>query len=197
MRNTLRRICELQKSYSSSNTEAMKERGQLIRQTLVAELRDELPAFSDSLGRYANDMNVEGSDGIGRKTEAPWTRIYSSKMSPSAREGFYIVFHFAADGTAVFVTIGCGSTIWKDGDLSAVSDEELASRTSWARQVIIDRWKTLDPFAKSMSLGAKADLPRTFEKATAISALNSIRRHRRRVSASFPLARSSSADRDL
>lgn len=148
----------------------MKERGQLIRQTLVGELRDELPAFASDFGRYANDMNVEGSDGIGRKTEAPWTRIYATKMSPSAREGFYIVFHFAADGSAVFVTVGCGSTIWKDGDLSAISDEELASKTSWARQVIIDRWKTLDPFSKSMSLGAKADLPRTFEKATAISA---------------------------
>lgn len=142
MRDTLRRICELQKSYSSSMSAEMKERGQLIRQVLAQELREEIEAYKSEFGAYSDDIEVKGSDGITRKTEAPWTRIYSKRMSPTPREGFYVVFHFAADGSAVFVTVGCGSTIWKDGDLTAISDEELKSRTSWARQVIIEKWKT-------------------------------------------------------
>jgi hypothetical protein len=87
-------------------------------------------------------------------------------MSPSPREGFYVVLHFAADGSAIFVTIGCGSTIWANGDLRAVSDAELSSRTDWARQVIVETKGSLDPFGDQIALGAKAPLPRTFEKAT-------------------------------
>lgn len=169
MENTLKRICDLQPLYSSSNTPEMQERGQLIRQALVNDLKFELNRSSQIFGKYADDIDIEGSDGIGRKTEAPWTRIYSRHMSPSAREGFYIVFHFSADGSGFFITIGCGSTIWKDGDLKPISDEELIKKTSWARQVIIDRWGTIEPFTSTMSLGAKAPLPRTFEKATALA----------------------------
>ena len=90
-------------------------------------------------------------------------------MSPNAREGFYIVIHFAADGSAVFLTLGCGSTIWAGGDLKAISDDELTMRTSWARSVVYEKWQTLEPFADQMELGARAPLPRTFEKATALA----------------------------
>jgi len=50
-----------------------------------------------------------------------------------------------------------------------VSDEELDKRTSWARSVILDKWRTLDPFTDQIQLGARAALPRTFEKATAVA----------------------------
>ena len=90
-------------------------------------------------------------------------------MSPNPRTGFYVVIHFAADGSACFVTIGCGSTVWSGGDLRAISDVELAAKTSWARSVIQQQWKTLMPFTDTIVLGARAPLPKTFEKATAIA----------------------------
>jgi hypothetical protein len=155
--------------YSSTNTSEMQERGYLIRSELAEELRTRLPSLQQAFDSIFDDLAVEGSDGIGRKTEAPWVRLFSKAMSPSAREGFYLVIHFAADGSAVFVTVGCGSTIWKGGDLRAVSDDELEARTSWARFVVQQRWKTLSPFEDKIVLGAKAPLPRTFEKATAFA----------------------------
>jgi hypothetical protein len=79
-----------------------------------------------------------------------------------------LVVHFAADGSAVFFTVGCGSTIWSGGDLRAIPDEELQARTSWARSVVTQRFKTLSPFTDEINLGARAPLPRTFEKATAL-----------------------------
>lgn len=167
--SNLLRVCELQKEYSSENTPAMQERGALIRSSLVQDLRDELPSIAPSFGDLAQELSVEGSDGIGRKTEAPWVRVYCPSMSPSAREGFYIVIHFAADGSAVFLTVGCGSTVWTGGDLKAISDDELARRTAWARSVVMDRWQSLEPFTDKIVLGAKAPLPRTFEKATALA----------------------------
>ena len=166
---TLARICELQKQYSSSNTPEMQERGHLVRTVLAQEIRNRLPNIQKAFDSVFDDLAVEGSDGIGRKTEAPWLRLFSKTMSPNPRQGFYLVIHFAANGSAVFITVGCGSTIWSGGDLRPVSDEELKKRTSWARTVVEQRWRTLDPFTDQIHLGANAPLPRTFEKATAIA----------------------------
>lgn len=87
-------------------------------------------------------------------------------MSPNPREGFYVVIHFAANGSAVFITVGCGGTILRGGDLQPVSDYELSTRTSWARFVVQQKWKAFSPFDDIIALGAKAPLSRTFEKAT-------------------------------
>lgn len=169
MEATLGKICGLQPKYSSSNTLEMQERGHLVRSVLAGELRSRLPAIQRAFDSVFDDLAVEGSDGIGRKTEAPWVRIFSRAMSPNPREGFYLVIHFAANGSAVFITVGCGSTIWSGGDLRPVSNDELSTRTSWARFVVQQKWRTLSPFDDRIVLGAKAPLPRTFEKATALA----------------------------
>lgn len=170
MKDTLERICELQRSYSSVNTPEMQERGRLIRHSLPAEFERFEGRLRSAMGRFADDFDIGSSDGIGRKTEAPWVRICSKAMSPAPTNGFYAVVHFARNGSAVFITVGCGSTVWTpSGDLKAVSDSELKSRTDWARQVVQDEYGTLAPFIDEISLGATASLPRTFEKATAIA----------------------------
>ena len=169
MSTTLLRICELQPSYSSANSPAMRERGDLIRTALAEHLRNRIPQLRGAFDPVFDDIEVSASDGIGRKTEAPWVRLSSKAMSPNPREGFYVVIHFAADGSAVFVTVGCGSTVLRGGDLRPVSDKDLETRTSWARSTITERWGALTPFEGTMNLGAKADLPRTFEKATALA----------------------------
>jgi hypothetical protein len=163
---SLARVCQLQPVYTPSNTEAMRERGRLIRGALPDLLRDLGPELSAELGPFGEGFDVGASDGIGRKTEAPWVRIFAREMSPAPTNGFYVVLHFAADGSAMFVTIGCGSTIWANGDLRAVSDGELRQRTDWARGVIVEAFGDLEPFTDQIVLGAKASLPRTFEKAT-------------------------------
>jgi hypothetical protein len=169
MKQTLKKICNLQPRYSSSNTAEMKERGYLIRTELAGELRDRISSLQAAFDNIFDDLAVDASDGIGRKTEAPWVRLFSRAMSPNPREGFYLVIHFSADGSAIFFTLGCGSTVWKDGDLRPISDDELLKRTSWARAVIEQKWKTINPFKDEIKLGAKAPLPGTFEKATAIA----------------------------
>ncbi len=147
----------------------MAERGFLIRTTLAAIWRSLIPGLRGRFAEFADEIETEGSDGIGRKTEAPWVRMFSKELSPNPREGFYIVVHFSADGGSIYITVGCGSTIWSGGDLKSISDEELKLRTDWARKVVVDKWSSLDPFTDAISLGAKASLPRTFEKATAFA----------------------------
>jgi hypothetical protein len=79
----MKRITELQPSYSSDNTDEMKERGALIRRELPEALRDYLPELRPELGKYGADLAIDASDGIGRKTEAPWVRLASKELSPT------------------------------------------------------------------------------------------------------------------
>lgn len=169
MIETLRRICELQQAYTSHNSEAMRERGHLIRRTLPDILRAMQPELAAELGPFGEGFKVGASDGIGRKTEAPWVRVFDRRMSPRPTDGFYVVIHFSADGSAMFVTVGCGSTVWANGDLRSISDKELRQRTDWARAIVTDVFGGLEPFTDAIELGAKAPLPRTFEKATVMA----------------------------
>ena len=130
MRDTLREICSLQPSWAATNTEAMQRRGHLIRDILPEEIRQMGAELEVALGVPGADLGVEGRDGAGAKTEAPWVRIFSREMSPSAQAGYYVVFHFSRDGSATFVTIGCGSTIWRGGNPTNVSEAELSMRTA-------------------------------------------------------------------
>ena len=169
LKQILEDICALQPKYSSSNTKEMEERARLIRSDLGQALKKRIPGLLQAFDPRIDDLSVDSSDGIGRKTEAPWCRLFSKTHSPNPRTGFYLVIHFAANGSAVFITVGCGSTVWANGDLRPISDQELKKRTTWARSVITERWGSIAPFDSSMALGAKAPLPKTFEKATALS----------------------------
>jgi hypothetical protein len=148
----------------------MQERGRLIRHTLPNEFKSMSAELRAALGpRFGAEFDVSESDGIGRKTEAPWVRIFATSMSPRPTAGWYVVVHFAADGSAVFVTVGCGSTVWSNGSLTRESPAKLAERTGWARSVVRDEFGTVAPFEDKINLGAKAPLPATFEQATALA----------------------------
>lgn len=166
MLEALRRVCQLQPAYTPLNSPQMRERGILIRRTLPESITRMRGALAAALGPFGATFEVGASDGIGKKTEAPWVRFCSAEMSPNPREGFYAVLHFAADGSAVYVTVGCGSTVWANGELRSLPTSTLAARTGWARDVVLETFKNLEPFPDRISLGANAPLTKTFERAT-------------------------------
>ena len=167
--NTIREIAKLQPLYSSENTEAMQERGVLIRQTLPTQLMEFRNRFSSRLIDFGSDTDIEGRDGIGRKTPAPWVRIFSKELSPSATTGFYLVIHFSVDGTRCFVTVGCASTRWdrEKGDLVKSSDEEIQKKVDWARATVEKAKVSSSAFKDTIEIGSNLKLPKSFEKATA------------------------------
>ena len=147
----------------------MKERGHLIRNELPQAIKERIPSLQSAFNVIFDDLETQGKDGMGPKTQAPWVRLFSKKMSPNPRNGFYLVIHFSSDGSSFFITVGVGGTVWSEGTLRSVSDEELLKRTSWAKSVIQHRWETLNPFSDQIFLGSNSALPRTFEKATVIA----------------------------
>ncbi len=76
----MRRVLELQRSYSSRNTPEMELRGRLVRQDgprAVKRSLTDLPTLSFKL-------DFEGRDGTGLKTRVPWIRVFDKQRSPSA-----------------------------------------------------------------------------------------------------------------
>ncbi len=168
MRNTLRRICELQPLYSSENTPEMKERGWLIRQELAECIRNLHEPLVHALGPFGPDFFVEGSDGIGRKTELAWTRFCSKEMSPRPTVGFYVVLHFSTDGSGVNIAVGCSSSRFHNGYSIVLPPEDLDQRCEWARKVVLEDRGSLEPFTDPNDFGARAKLPKSFERACAL-----------------------------
>ena len=105
LQSICQQILDLQTHWESENTPEMRERGNLIRTEGPKWLRDLIGTnFFPGI-----ELRVEGRDGAGRKSKVPWIRIYSEKHSPSATEGWYVVFLYAADGSAVFLSLNQGT----------------------------------------------------------------------------------------
>ncbi|MDA7517539.1 DUF3578 domain-containing protein [Akkermansiaceae bacterium] len=130
LQDTLNQISELQLVYSSDNTPEMAERGNLIRHQLRADLEPYRKDFAAALKIPVEDLLFDASDGLGRKSRSPWFRICSKELSPTAREGYYMVIHFSLDGERYYVTLGCSSTVLKKGSLDSIPDELLAKKTT-------------------------------------------------------------------
>jgi len=167
----LRRVAELQLEYSSENTEAMQERGDIIRHQLPDLFRYHLPRFAAKMGPTGDDLSIDASDGIGRKTQAPWVRFFSKQRSPRPTSGFYVVVHFSIDGQRIYVTLGCSSSIWdaEAGDLVQVPNDELDRRVMWVLQTLEDAGESVADFPDIISLGSTLKLPISFERATALA----------------------------
>jgi MrcB-like, N-terminal domain len=126
------RVLDLQLSWSSRNTPEMQERGVLIRQAGPPAVT----AMLAGLSSLVPDLAVEGRDGTGLKTRVPWIRVYSKSRSPSATSGWYVAFLFAADGSAVFLSLNQGTTSFESGDFRARSVDVLETRVKWARRLL-------------------------------------------------------------
>ena len=164
----LQEILELQTKYSSTNTSEMVRRGQLIRKHLPHQIEAQVEQIEPIFNASGYSVCVEGSDGIGRKAESAWVRIYDEQMSPSATQGWYIVIHFSREGDYFYLTLGCGATVYRDGFLIAIPDDVVAGRIAWAKaHTGTDGFEPSD-FADPIKLNGN-ELSRSFEKATAYS----------------------------
>ncbi|WP_188539418.1 MrcB family domain-containing protein [Kocuria dechangensis] len=135
MRAELEEILELQKQWTDRNTEPMQRRGVLVRRELTAWLNSALPE-ARSTHRVLTDLNVVASDGSGRKAAIPWCRIHSLTHSPSATEGWYLVYLFSAEGERAYLSLNQGTNRRENRRNRPRSPEELEHRVDWARQVL-------------------------------------------------------------
>jgi len=128
----------LQTEWNHRKTEAMDRRGQIVRSAIPAWLRGHFDVFMPAVSWPGQDLDVEGRDGTGPKTEIPWTRLHSQSRSPSATNGWYVVFLFSALGDRCYLSLCHGATRWDGVEFKPRPLEEMKASVAWARDVLTD-----------------------------------------------------------
>lgn len=157
---------ELQKYWTHTNTLEMQRRGTIVRDEIPAWLESQTEAISKALGINSADLEIEGKDGTGRKTEIPWIRFCSLSHSPNPREGWYCVYLFQAGGEGFYLTLNQGTTKWENGEFKPKPKKDLATLVDWARKILADDLANLKNSVMNISLGAKGDLGEAYENGT-------------------------------
>ncbi|GAA1830237.1 MrcB family domain-containing protein [Agromyces salentinus] len=126
-------ILALQHRWSDQATAAMQRRGVLIRD-VVPELFRRNGALSVAQGGWSPfPMDVQGKDGIGRKSQVPWVRFFSPSESNSATDGWYAVYLFTGDGASVVLALMHASTHANGDALIPRDARAIREAVDWAR----------------------------------------------------------------
>ncbi|MGK5675145.1 MrcB family domain-containing protein [Micromonospora sp. URMC 106] len=111
------------------------------RDTATKEIADCLkvlvPVASASLGLEHLDLDVDGGGRRGSYGPVPWVRIFSKRYAPTAQEGFYLVYLFAADGSRVYLSLMQGTSEFRAGKRRPAKNRKvIASRSAEARTLL-------------------------------------------------------------
>ncbi|MGK8525152.1 MrcB family domain-containing protein [Nocardia asteroides] len=127
----LQETLELQaRRVPDAKSEVMRRRRELVER--------EIPAWMQHEPLPYPEWRTGGSSGKGGPAEIPWSRCFDPELSPKAGVGWYIVYLFAADGSAVYLSLNQGTTTWDTSkkDFVFKSTADLRSRVEWARSVV-------------------------------------------------------------
>lgn len=167
----------LQKQFSHKNTPQMKKRGEIVRSKIPTEISKYIPDINLYTNTYSKpNIKVEGGDGVGSKAGVPWVRLYDSRYSKTAQNGWYVVYLFRKDGKGVYLSLAHGSTT--DSALIVRPDSELQQLVSFARTELSDHFKNLAGITQKIQLlspgrGASYEKSTAFAKYYSISELPS------------------------
>lgn len=141
-------MLDLQSKWTWERSPAMVQRGRLVRYECPRWIIDHEQALADAIDIGVNDFFAEGRDATGRKTRVPWTRYGSRSRSPRATSGFYVVYLFAFDGSAIYLSLNQGTTEFEDGAYVRRPAANLAGNVRWAQDVIGEWMASRDDLVK-------------------------------------------------
>jgi MoxR-like ATPase len=162
----LAHVLDLQERWTSSNTPDMQERGRLVRSVGPAAIRSYLSAIQPP---STTDLATDGSDGTGLKTRVPWIRVFSKRHSPRATKGWYAVYLFAFDGETVYLSLNQGTTEFSGGDFKPRPPNEIAERTTWARELLESRTRADTRLLTAIQLHDRVGLGAGYERGNVVA----------------------------
>jgi hypothetical protein len=151
---TLRQILKLAPEFKKdeANNPAMEQ-----RELLLATLRTEIEAqlVQGNLDPQLLQVRAGGRQSL--YSPVPWVRIFDPEHAPTAQTGFYIVLLFAADGSAVYLSLNQGTSEFRSNKMRPILDDDLLlNRTAIARAAI-DEWVTRVTTAGSVEVDLRGD----------------------------------------
>ncbi|WP_405586163.1 MrcB family domain-containing protein [Streptomyces sp. NBC_01190] len=162
MDELLSEVLGLQKVWQAKNTEEMQRRGFVVRSEIRDWLREHAEALAVAMEIPLDDVGVEGKDGAGQRAEVVWNRVFSKSRTPSATEGWYVVYLFSGDGERIYLSLNQGTTEWIAGELKPREPAALKKRIDWARPLIEQVVARRPDLLKEIRLNARTKLGRGY-----------------------------------
>jgi len=124
-------------SREGSNNIYMEE-----REELLAGLESKLEDLLREANLGSQLLSVEHGGRQYNYSPVPCVRVFDPEHAPTAQSGFYVVLLFAADGSAVFLSLNQGTSEFRSNAMRPIlSDDVLLNRAAMAR-VALDAWAT-------------------------------------------------------
>lgn len=168
MRAQFEEVIALQAQFSAENTAPMQRRGLLIRKDIPALLNAQSLPLREALGAFGEDATAQGRDGTGRKTMVPWVRWYSPMRSPSAQNGWYLVYLFHPDASGVSLCLSHGSTTLENGVYLQKSESQVIYLMQWADTFVAQEFEGDASVRQGIKLGG-GQLAAAYERTTVFS----------------------------
>lgn len=168
LREECAKVMHLQFEYSSLPTDAMHQRGIIIKNRIPELLGQHSEKLRLAARIDAEDFLITGRDGIGRKSRVPWVRFGSRTRSPSAAIGWYVVWLFREDGSGVYLSISHASTQKADGEFVKRTDFEIRRLKNLAWEILSNDVKEDPRILTAISLG-RGKLAKAYESTTVAS----------------------------
>ncbi|WP_091097267.1 MrcB family domain-containing protein [Micromonospora citrea] len=136
LRQLLQDVMNLASGYSHKGSPAMLARDAALHD--IAELlRAIVGSAAASLGLDRLSLDVQYGGRRGSYGPVPWVRMFSKLHAPSAQEGYYLAYLFAADGSRVYLSLMQGTSELRAGKRRPVQNRELIySRSAEARSLL-------------------------------------------------------------
>lgn len=112
------------------------------RDAAVARVQDSLRTHIAQLAPAGAPvgLHVQGGGMMGKYSSVAWVRLYSPEHSPSAGEGHYLVYLFAADGSSVYLSLNQGTSERKSGTMRPIKGRpQLQAKATAARYLLKER----------------------------------------------------------
>lgn len=151
----------------------MQARGLLVRSQIPHALQKAIAGLA-----HGSHLRVVGRDGSGSRTRVPWVRLFDPLHSPKATAGWYLVFLFAADGSACYLSLNQGtSRAGYGGTFRAKPIDEIAAATKAAQEALaastLTSWSTelhlADPGAPGKAYEAGSVFCRRYDREVALT----------------------------
>jgi hypothetical protein len=134
----IQRVLDLAADYSPRVSPPMRERADVLKD-LAGGLDRALSGSGGQPWYKALGMQVQAGGQQGSVALVPWIRVYAPEQSPTAQEGVYLTYLFAADGSRAYLSLMHGSSEFRSGSMRAITDQRvLLARAAVARSALGD-----------------------------------------------------------
>jgi MrcB-like, N-terminal domain/Domain of unknown function (DUF3883) len=134
----IQRALDLAADFTPRPSPPMRERASVLAD-LAGGLDRALDGPTGQPWRAALGLQVRAGGQQGSVALVPWVRIYAPEQSPTAQEGIYLTYLFAADGSQAYLSLMHGSSEFRSGSMRAITDQRvLLARAAVARSALGD-----------------------------------------------------------